>query len=76
MATLKNKRKLAAVSRERQENARNSHAQNTFVPGMTEEYITQVSEEIEGRATKNYPRNLVQRSHVFWVLCRNSTNLF
>ena len=52
MATLRNKRKLAAVSRETQENSRNSQVQNTFVPGMTEEYITQVSEKIEGRVTK------------------------
>ena len=74
MATLRNKWMLAAVSRETQENARNSRAQNTFAPGMTEEYITQVSEEIEGRATKNCPRNLSERSHVFWVLCQNLTN--
>ena len=52
MASLRNKRKLAAVSRETQESARNSHSQNRFVPGMTEEYITQISEEIEGRVTK------------------------
>ena len=43
---------MAALSRETQENARNSQSQNTFVPGKTEEYITQVSEEIEGRVTK------------------------
>ena len=52
MATLRNKRKLAAVSREAEENARNSLSQKTFVPGMTEQYITQVSEKIEGRPTK------------------------
>ena len=52
MATLRNKRKLAAVSKETQESARNSQSHNTFVPGMTEEYITQVLEEIEGRVTK------------------------
>ena len=53
MANLKNKRKLAAaVSRETQRSAKNSHSQNKFVPGMTEEYITQVSEKIEGRVTK------------------------
>ena len=52
MATLRNKRKLAAVSRDTQESARNGQSQNTFDPGMTEEYITQVSEEIEGRVTK------------------------
>ena len=51
MATLRNKRKLAAVSRDTQESARNGESQSTFVPGMTEEYITQVSEEIEGRVS-------------------------
>ena len=47
-----NKRKLAAVSRETPENTRNNLSQNTLNPGMVEEYITQVSEEIEGRVTK------------------------
>ena len=58
MATLKNKRKLAAVSRETHESARNSLSQNTFVPGMTEEYITPVSEEIEGRVTKKLSQKI------------------
>ena len=53
MATLRNKRKLAAVTRETQEeNPRNGQSRNTSVPRMNEEYITQVSEEIEGRITK------------------------
>ena len=52
MATLRNKRKFAAMSRETQEYPRNCQSQNTSVPGITEEYITQVSEEIEGRVTK------------------------
>ena len=53
MATLRNKRKLAAVTRESQEeNPRNGQSRNTFVPRINEEYITQVSEEIEGRITK------------------------
>ena len=52
MATLTIKRKLAAVSRDTQENARNGQSQSTFVLGMTEEYITQVFEEIGGRVTK------------------------
>ena len=51
MATLRNKRKLAAVTGETQEIARNSHSQNTFALGMSEEYITQVLEEIEARVT-------------------------
>ena len=53
MATLRNKRKLAAVARETQEeHPRNGQSRNTSVPGINEEYITQVSEEIEGRVTK------------------------
>ena len=53
MATLRNKRKLAAVTRETQEeHPRNGQSRNTSVPRISEEYITQVSEEIEGRITK------------------------
>ena len=53
MATLRNKQKLAAVTRETQEERpRNSQSRNRSVPRINEEYITQVSEEIEGRVTK------------------------
>ena len=53
MATLRNKRKLAAVTRETQEeNPRNGQSRNTSVPRINEEFITQVSEEIEGRVSK------------------------
>ena len=53
MATLRNKRKLAAVRRETQEeNPRNGQSRNTSVPRINEEYITQVSEQIEGRVTE------------------------
>ena len=53
MATLRNKRKLAAVTRETQEeNPRNGQSRNTSVPTINEEYITQVSEQIEGRVTR------------------------
>ena len=52
MATLRNKRKSAAVSRETQEYPRNSQSQNSSAPRITEEYIAQVSENIEGRVTK------------------------
>ena len=52
MATLRNKRKLAAVTRETQEeHPRNGQSRNTSIPRINEEYITQVSEEIEGRVT-------------------------
>ena len=52
MATLRNERKLAAISRETPENTRNSQSQNTLDPERAQEYISQVSEEIEGRVTK------------------------
>ena len=52
MATLRNKRKLAAVSRETPEGNRNSRRQNVLDPELTQDYISQVSEEIEGRVTK------------------------
>ena len=54
MATLRNKRKLAVVSRETPENTRNTlgWSQNTLNPEMAQEYISQVSEEIEGRVTR------------------------
>ena len=59
MATLRNKRKLAAVTRETQEeNPRNGQSQNTFVPRINEEYITQVFEEIEGSVTKKLSQEL------------------
>ena len=57
MATLRNKRKLAAVTWETQEeNPRNGQSRNTSVPRINEEYITQFSEEIEGRVTKKLPQ--------------------
>ena len=53
MATLRNKRKLAAFTREKQEeNPSNGQSRNTSVPRINEEYITQVSEQIGGRVTK------------------------
>ena len=51
MATLRNKRKLAAVSRESPEGSRGSRGQNVLDPELTQDYISQVSEEIKGRKT-------------------------
>ena len=57
MATLRNKRKLAAVTREIQdENPRNGQSRNTSVPRINEDYLTQLSEEIEGKITKKLSR--------------------
>ena len=53
MATLRNKRKLAAVARETQEeHPRNGQSRNMSVPRTNEEHITQVSENIYGRVAK------------------------
>ena len=57
MATLRNKRKLAAVTREIQDkNPMNGQSRNTSVPKINEDYLTQLSEEIEGRITKKLSR--------------------
>ena len=53
MATLRNKKKLAALNKENcEEHPRSNLAQNSNVPRSQEDYITQVSEEIESRVTK------------------------
>ena len=53
MATLRNKRKLAVVTREiDEEHPKNGQSRNTSVSRINKEYITKVSEEIEGRVTK------------------------
>ena len=52
MATLRNKRKLAAVSRETPGGSRSSRAQNVLDPELTQDCISQVSEEIKGRVTR------------------------
>ena len=51
--TTRNKRKLAALNKETcEENPGSNMAQNSGAPRSQEDYITQVSEEIEGRVTK------------------------
>ena len=51
--TTRNKRKLAALNKENcEENTRSNLAQNSGAPRSQEDYITQVSKEIEGRFTK------------------------
>ena len=53
MATIGNRRKLAALNKENCEDyPRSNLAPNSNDPRLQEEYITQVSEEIEGRVTK------------------------
>ena len=53
MVTLGNKRNLAAFSKETQEeHSRNSQSRNTSVPRITEEYITHVFDDNEGKVTR------------------------
>ena len=53
MATLRNKRKLAALNKKNcEEHPRSNVTENWNVPRSQEDYITQVPEEIEGRVTK------------------------
>ena len=51
MVTLRNERKLAFMAVETHVYPRNNQSKNSPAPGITEEYIAQVSEEIEGRVT-------------------------
>ena len=58
MAT-RNSRKLAASNKENcEEHPRSNLAQNSNVPRLQEDYITQVFEEIEGRVTKKLSQEL------------------
>ena len=72
MATLRNKRKLAAVTRETQEeNPRNGQSRNTSVPRINEEYITQIFEQIEGRVTKKLSQEFSRtESRIFGALTK------
>ena len=56
MSTLRRKRKLAAMTRETHEYPRNNQSQNSPVPGIPEECIAQVFEEIERRVTEKQSR--------------------
>ena len=72
MATLRNKRKLAAVTRETQEeHPRNGQSRNTSVPRINEEYITQVPEEIESRVSENLSQEFSKtESHILGALSK------
>ena len=78
MATLRNKRKLAALNKENcEQHLRSNLAQISNVPRSQEDYITQVSEEIESRLTKKLSveysrsesRNLGALSRLHDFLC-------
>ena len=51
--TIRNKRKLAALNKENcEDHPRSNLAQNSGAPRSQKDYITTISEEIEGRVTK------------------------
>ena len=53
MATLRNRRKIAALNKKNhEERPRSNQATDTKIPRSQEDYITQVAEEIKGRVTK------------------------
>ena len=72
MATLRNKRKLAALNKENcEEHSRRNLAQNSKVLGSQEDYINQVSEEIEGRVTKKLSQEFSRtENRILCVLAR------
>ena len=71
MATLRKKRKLAAVSRETPEGIRSSRGQNALDPELTQDYISQVSEEIEGKVTKKLSKEFSKKeSHILGALSK------
>ena len=71
MATLRNERKLSAVARETQEYPRNNQSQNSPAPGSTEDYIAQVSAEIEGGVTKKLSQKFSRTEcRILGALCK------
>ena len=68
MATLRNKRKLAAVSRETPEGNRSSRRQNVLDPELTQDYISQVSDEIKARVTKKLSKEF-RKNGVTYLGC-------
>ena len=59
MATLNNKRKLAAFTRKTpEEHPRNGQSQNTTATRINDGYITQASEEIEGKVIKSLSQEI------------------
>ena len=61
MATLRNKKKLAALDKKScEEHPRSKLAEHSNIPRSQEDYITQVSEEIERRVTKKLSQEFIR----------------
>ena len=72
MATLGNERKLAVLNKENyEEHRRRNMARDTIVPRTQGDYITQVSEESEGRVTKKLSKEFSEtESSILGALSR------
>ena len=71
MATLRNKRKLGAVSRKTPEGSSSSRGWNVLDPELTQDYISQVFEEIEGRVTKKLSKEFNKtESHILGAISK------
>ena len=70
--TTRNKKKLAALNKENcEEHPRSNLAQNSSAPRSQEDYITQVSEEIEGRITKRLSKEFIKtKNRIVGALAR------
>ena len=70
--TTRNKRKLAALNKQNcEEHPRSNLAQNSSAPRLQEDYITQVSEEIEGRVTKRLSKEFSRtKNRILGALAR------
>ena len=70
--TTRNKRKLAALNEENcEEHPRSNLLQNSSTPRSQEDYITQVSEEIEGRVTKRLSKEFSRtKNYILGALAR------
>ena len=66
MATLRNKRTLAALNKDNcEEHPRSSLAQNSKIPRSQEDYISQVSDEFGGRVTKICGKSLAEQKTAY-----------
>ena len=76
MAT-RNKKKLAALNKEHcEEHPRSNLARNSNVPRSQEDYITQVSEEIEGKVTKKLSQEFSRtKNRILGALARLDDSL-
>ena len=71
MVILRNKWKLAAVTRETQEDFVNSRSQNTSVPEITDDYTRHIFEQFDGRVNKRLSQESSWIESASWMVCAN-----